>query len=394
MSTEVDVLIVGAGPVGILNALGLARAGLSVKVVEAEPAIVHSPRAMVYHWSVLEGVEKLGLLEEAIAAGFTKQDYTYLVFSTGERITMSVGVLEGRVRHPYNLHLGQHRLAEIALAHLEKLTESPVDFGTAVTGVVDHGDGVIVDAESGDGPRQYRARWVIGADGARSTVRKCLGIDFEGMTWPERFVATNVFYDFEAYEYGRSTLQIDPNHGAIIAKIDTDDLWRVTYCEPLELPEDTILDRMPAFFDAILPGSKSYELDQYSPYRMHQRAATTFRQGRVVLAGDAAHSTNPTGALGLTSGLFDTFVLYDALAAVINGRADESVLDRYAAERKRIFVDVVSPRASENKRLVYHSSDPLRLQSDLAGLRRLAADEQLQIERFMFNQTLQTPALV
>jgi 3-(3-hydroxy-phenyl)propionate hydroxylase/6-hydroxy-3-succinoylpyridine 3-monooxygenase len=307
---------------------------------------------------------------------------------------MSVGVLEGRVRHPYNLHLGQHRLAEIALAHLEKLTESPVDFDTTVTGVINHSDGVIVDAESGDVKRQYRAQWVIGADGAGSTVRKCLGIDFEGMTWPERFVATNVFYDFEAHEYGRSTLQIDPNYGAIIAKIDTDELWRVTYCEPLALPEDTILDRMPAFFDAILPGSKSYELDQYSPYRMHQRAATTFRDGRVVLAGDAAHSTNPTGALGLTSGLFDTFVLYDALAAVITGRADESVLDRYAAERKQIFVDVVSPRASENKRLVYHSSDPLRLQSDLEGLRRLAADEHLQIERFMFNQTLQTPALV
>jgi 3-(3-hydroxy-phenyl)propionate hydroxylase len=365
-----------------------------VKVIEAESAIVPSPRAMVYHWSVLEGIEKLGLLDEAIAAGFTKQDYTYSVFATGERISLSVGVLDGLVRHPYNLHLGQHRLAEIALAHLNKIIDTPVDFGTTVLAVTDTGEEVHVEADSQGGPRQYTAKWVIGADGARSTVRKCLGLEFEGFTWPERFVATNVYYDFERYDYGRSTLQIDPSHGAIIAKIDNDDLWRVTYCEPLDLPEATIIERMPAFFDAILPGPKDFDLDQYSPYRMHQRSASRLRAGRVVLAGDAAHSTNPTGALGLTSGLFDTFVLYDALAAVITGRADDSVLDRYAAERKRIFDDIVTPRASENKRLVYHSSDPARLQQDLDGLRRLASDPQMQIERFLFNQTLQTPALV
>src|SRR6266568_5876782 len=93
-----------------------------------------------------------------------------------------------------------------------------------------------------------------------------------------------------------------------------------------------IVDRMPAYFDAILPGGKSFELVQYSPYRMHQRAASSFRAGRVLLAGDAAHSTNPAGGLGLTSGLFDTFVLYEALAAVVRGRAGDGVLDRYAEE--------------------------------------------------------------
>ena len=89
-----------------------------------------------------------------------------------------------------------------------------------------------------------RAAWAIGADGARSAVRGLLGLGFEGFTWPERFVATNVFYDFEAHGYPRSVLQIDPVHGAIIAKIDNRNLWRVTYSESASLPEETVEDRV------------------------------------------------------------------------------------------------------------------------------------------------------
>ena len=127
---------------------------------------------------------------------------------------------------------------------------------------------------------------------------------------------------------------------------------------------------------------------------MHQRAASTMRAGRVLLAGDAAHATNPIGGLGLTSGLFDTFVLYDALGAVIKGTADESVLDRYAQERRRTFLEIASPRATANKQLLYHTSDPERLEAELSKLRALAADEDAQRTSFMFTKHLETPPLV
>src|SRR6185369_10611620 len=152
----------------------------------------------------------------------------------------------------------------------------------------------------------------------------------------------------------------------------------VTYAESLDLPVETVPERMPRFFEAVLPGDKDYELVHYAPYRMHQRAADTFRLGRVLLAGDAAHATNPTGGLGLTSGLLDVEVLYPALAAVVRGTAPEEVLDRYAADRRQIFLEVASPQATELKRLVYHSTDPARLAADLAGLRTVAADRELR----------------
>jgi 2-polyprenyl-6-methoxyphenol hydroxylase-like FAD-dependent oxidoreductase len=111
-----DVIIIGGGPVGFISALGLAQAGVRVTVIEAEPQIIDSPRAAVYFWSVLDGLERLGILEEAEASGVRKQDYTYLVRRTGERIVYSMQILKGRTPYPYNLHLGQHLLAELRCA--------------------------------------------------------------------------------------------------------------------------------------------------------------------------------------------------------------------------------------------------------------------------------------
>src|SRR5664279_4804634 len=116
-----DVIIVGGGPVGLICTLGLAQAGVRVCVIEAESQIISSPRAALYFWSVLDGLERLGILQELEADGLRKQDYTYLVRRSGERVVYSMDILKGRAPHPYNLHLGQHLLAGIALRRLNTL---------------------------------------------------------------------------------------------------------------------------------------------------------------------------------------------------------------------------------------------------------------------------------
>ncbi len=137
-----DVIIVGGGPTGFICALGLAQAGARVTVIEAEPRIVDSPRAAVYHWSVVQGLERLGIREEVETTGFTKQDYTYLVHKTRERINFSLNVLNGRTPYPYNIHLGQHRLAEIALRRLERFAHASVRFNTRLTQLTQDDEGV------------------------------------------------------------------------------------------------------------------------------------------------------------------------------------------------------------------------------------------------------------
>jgi len=136
-------------------------------------------------------------------------------------------------------------------------------------------------------------------------------------------------------------------------------------------------------------------LERASPYRMHQRSAPRYRVGRVLLAGDAAHATNPSGGLGLTSGLFDSYALYPALAAVILDGADDEVLDRYSTARREAFLQRASPQASANKRLIYHANGGGgALEEALRSLRRLATDQDYLLQRLMFTKTLETPALL
>lgn len=390
-----DVIVIGGGPVGFINALGLAQAGVRVSVIEAEPQIIQSPRAAVYFWSVLDGLARLGILAEAEAAGVRKQDYTYLVRRTGERIEYSMEVLAGHTPHPYNLHLSQDRLADIAMRKLRTVSNASVRFGTRLERLQQDADGVTLSVATARETQELRARWVIGADGAGSTVRRQLDLSFEGTTWPERFVATNVYCDFERYGYARATFVIDERFGAVIVILNNAGLWRCTYMEDAALAEETFLQRLPQVYQTILPDQGCYRLERASPYRMHQRSAQRYRVGRVILAGDAAHVTNPTGGLGLTSGLLDSYALYPALAAVVLEGADDEVLDRYAAARRDVFVNRVSPQATANKRLVFHANGGgQELEEALAVLRRLATDAEFRRQRLMFTKSLETPALV
>jgi 2-polyprenyl-6-methoxyphenol hydroxylase-like FAD-dependent oxidoreductase len=389
-----DVIVVGGGPTGFISALGLAQAGVRVCVIEAEPRIVDSPRAAVYFWSVLPGLDRLGILQEAESIGFRKQDYTYLVRAGGERISYSLQVLEGHAQHTYNLHLGQHRLAEVAMRRLGSYSNATVRFGVRLQSMTQDAAGVTLRVVTRNGTEELRAGWVIGADGAGSTVRQQLGLSFDGTTWPERFVATNVYYDFEHHGYARSTFVIDDRFGAIIALLSNEGLWRCTYMEDAALPETTFLERLPQMYRHILPGEGQYRLERASPYRMHQRSAPQYRVGRVVLAGDAAHATNPTGGLGLTTGLFDSYALYPSLSAVILEGADDAVLDRYSKRRREIFLERTSPQATANKQLIYHANGGGRsLEDALVNLRRLESDPGYLLERLMFTRSLETPAL-
>jgi len=387
-----DVVVVGGGPTGFITALGLAQAGADVLLVEAGEDVIASPRAAVYHWSTLDGLERLGIREEAERIGFPKRDYLWLVRKSGERIAYDLSVLEGRTAFPYNIHLGQDRLSQIARARLARIGNATIRFGTRLAALAQDEDGVTLRLESAEGTENLRARYVVGADGAGSTVRKEMGLPFEGFTWPERFVATNVYHDFESADYGLSTMVVDDEWGAVIVKIARDGLWRCTYMENARLPEANYLDRVPAAYEHLLPGKGGYELSQASPYQMHQRCARRFRKGRVMLAGDAAHVTNPTGGFGLTTGLFDAFALWPTLAAVLDG-GDPAMLDRWAEDRRRTYLEKTSPQASNYKRFVFHANGcGAELEAALDGMRAMATDPKVRLERLMFVKSLETPS--
>src|SRR5690606_34472096 len=159
---------------------------------------------------------------------------------------------------------------------------------------------------------------------------------------------------------------------AVVARLGRENVWRVTYSEDASLDEAGVRDRIPGHYAAILPDpSAPYEIVAFSPYRVHERCAPTFRVGRVLLAGDAAHACNPCGGMGLTGGVIDSRALVEVLTAVIAGKADESVLDFYSTERRRVFREVTSPIATQYKQRMCEPDDSRR-RADFEEFRRLA----------------------
>jgi 2-polyprenyl-6-methoxyphenol hydroxylase-like FAD-dependent oxidoreductase len=373
MANRVDVAVVGAGPVGLLTALGLAQHGLSVTVIDAAPGINDSPRAAVYFPTTIKILDRLGLLQDTRAIAYLSESFCFHLLATHE-VARIASTFPPDSPYPFNLHLGQHLLAQLVLRHFSALPGALMRWRTRLVDLRQDDSECTVTVDTAQGREQIHSRWVVGADGARSTVRNLLSLDFEGHTWPERFVATNVEYDFQRYGYEPANMIADAVNWAVVARLGREDLWRVTFAEDAGLPEANLAQRIRERYAALLPDPAApYRIAAFSPYRVHERCAPAFRVGRMLLAGDAAHVCNPCGGMGLTGGVINAAALVDVLSAVCAGKAGESVLDVYAAERRRVFLEVSSPIATDFKRRM-SEPDPVRQRAQFDEFRRQAED--------------------
>lgn len=351
MRTEDRVLIVGAGPVGLVAAANLVRQGIPVTVFEASDQLGEQSRASTFHPPTLDMLDDLGFAKPLIAQGLIAPTVQYRTKADGILGAFDFGAISDLTRHPYRLQAEQYKLTRIIHDRLRDNPLFHVEFSKPVTAVKQDGSRVGV-VTGDDRANEQWSSWLIGADGARSVVRHALGIEFEGFTWPERFLVVTTSFDFDAHiaSLASVTYFADPVCWHFLLRIP--DAWRVM----VPVGEDTADDVASSEAYArqamryVLPQAEHCKIDHITLYRVHQRVAKSFRKDRAFLAGDAAHVNNPLGGMGMNGGIHDAINLTNRLAAVIKDQAPESELDRYDLQRRQVTTECVQTATIKNKR--------------------------------------------
>lgn len=377
MTTRKPVIIAGAGPTGLMCALALRKQDIPVVLLESEPALTHDLRAGSFHPPTQEMMAPYGITAKMHETGIPVRHWQ-IRNRPGDLIAdFDLGLLKDITPYPYRLHLEQHRLTPIQLDLLRAEGGAAIHFGHAVTSYTQHTDGVSVTVDANGESRVLEGSWLIGADGGRSAVRKGLDVEFEGFTWPELFVVVSTPYDFGQHGFALNCYVADPVEWGALFKVPDagpPGLWRLAYpVDPNESEEALLAPaRVEDALQRLVAKPTPYEIRYKSTYRVHQRVAASFRAGRVLLAGDAAHLNNPLGGFGLNSGIHDAINLCDKLGRHWHGEGEE-LLDLYSRQRRAATIEQVQAMSIRNKRTM-EERDPATQRKNLEALVAVAND--------------------
>jgi 3-(3-hydroxy-phenyl)propionate hydroxylase len=392
------LVVIGAGPVGLAAAIDARLHGLEVVLFDEEDSVSFGSRAVCYAKRSLEILDRLGVGDVVCAKGVNWN--VGRTFLREEEVYHFDLVPESGHKRPGMINLQQYHLEE---ALVNRATELGVDlrWKYKVAGVQPLEEGARVSVETPDGHFEIDADWLVVADGARSNVRRQLGLDIEGHVFKDRFLIADVIMeaDYPAERWFWFDPPFHPNQSVLLHK-QSDNVWRIDFqlgwdADPEEEKKpENIIPRV----KAMLGDERPFTLEWASIYTFQCRRMKNFRHGRLLFVGDAAHQVSPFGARGANSGFQDTDDLMWKLALVMKGLAPDALLDTYDADR--IFA------ADENIRNSTRSTDFITPKSAVSHLFRNAALElarsqpfarklvnsgRLSVPAFLVNSALNTP---
>ena len=372
---QVAVLICGAGPVGLVAGLRLARAGIETLVIDKASSVNDDFRASTFHPPTLEMLDELGLTQDLIAQGLVSPTWQIRQHESHEKALFDLSVLQGDTRYPFRLQCEQRVLIRLADAKAQTTTNLQVRYGVELTGLTQDASGVTATVNTPTGTETISARYLIAADGARSICRKLTGMTFTGETYPETTILATTPYRFEDQLPGLSNVNYVWCEQGTFSLLRLPDIWRCSlYSDPEESIEQALEpESIERKLQRIVPRQEPYEIVEIRPYRIHRRLIDDYRAGRVLFAGDAAHLTSPSGGMGMNGGIHDAVNLSDKMIAVINQGAADELFNLYTRQRRPVAQDEILAQSHTN-RMRMQRRDPAWRATEMARLQALVAD--------------------
>ncbi len=382
------VIVAGAGPVGSVAALILARAGIDVLLVEQSATNATDLRASTFHPSTLDMLAELDLFEALEVQGLKAPVYQYRSERNNTIFNFDLGEIADRSAHPYRLQCEQWKLTRLALERLSRIPNASVELSRRVVGHCDTGDGVTVDVEGPDGIETYRGRYLIACDGGNSTIRSRAGIEFEGFTYPEKFLCLSTYWPLENHFRDLSYVNYIADGDEWTVLLRTPSLWRILVPASEESDDGFLLsdEKKNQIMQRLTGHGEEVVTDHRTIYRIHQRVAKAYRSGRVLLAGDAAHLNNPLGGLGMNSGIHDVWNLGKKLIRIFSGDGDDALLDLYERQRRTVMVEFVQAQTIRNKQIMERGAIDSARDNEL-NLLKIVSDPQKRRE-YLLTQSL------
>ncbi|MFM9971233.1 MAG: FAD-dependent oxidoreductase [Burkholderiales bacterium] len=379
------MIIAGAGPVGLTAAYRLSLADIAVTVLEREADLGQDLRASTWHPPTMDMMASLGLATDIIDMGLKARYTQHRDRKSGAIAEFDMDLLRGETDHPYRVQCEQFKVTRLLLERLRAHPRCRVVFGAKVSGIEQTADQVkVLFAHANGDLDTCEGDYAIGADGAASQVRRSLGLEFEGFTYPERFYVVSTDFAFEKVLHRLTEVNYiaDPDAWCVLLRVPG--LWRCLFptngdeSDAQVMSDEATNARLQGIFKQELP----YQTVHRSLYTVHQRVATRYRVGRVFLAGDSAHINNPLGGMGMNGGLHDAMNLCDKLIALYRGEADESALERYERQRRPIAIQYINANTARNKQQM-QERDPEARRRKQEELCRQAEDPVLAKEFLM-----------
>jgi 3-(3-hydroxy-phenyl)propionate hydroxylase len=378
------VVVIGAGPVGLCLSLALAQQDVQVSLVEAlgdDNFLEQVPRAGTNHPATLELFDRIGLYDKLEPRGIIAPKFHYWDRHEGRLIAEFDHVhLKDDTPFPYVLQCERIKIVEEALKLAKAHPLIDLHLSTSFTAFEQDADSVTAHVANPAGETEtIRGRYLVSGEGARSIVRKDLGIEFEGFTYPDRTLNIEVAYDFRKHGYTERNYISDPDEWSnLFHWKGPPDRWRVHFPTRENESEDALRrpEALQAKLQSFLSTGRDFDIVGCNVYTVHQRVAKKFRVGRAILAGDSAHVNSPIGAMGMNSGVHDAFNLADKLVGILRGETGDDVLDRYERQRRHVALQHTQAETIRNKR-VLAEKDPAVRKANHDRLRQTSEDPKL-----------------